>query len=61
MALDASGNLFWSPRKFVGALGVRDLVMVDTPDALLICSRDRAPDVGKIVKWLEEHHGAMLL
>src|SRR6202043_1328812 len=25
MALDASGNLFWSPRKFVAALGVRDL------------------------------------
>ena len=61
VALDASGNLLWSPRKFVAALGVRDLVMVDTPDALLICARDRAQDVGKIVKWLEEHHGRMLL
>jgi mannose-1-phosphate guanylyltransferase len=37
----------------VAALGVRDLVVVETPDALLICPRDRAQDVGQIVKWLE--------
>jgi mannose-1-phosphate guanylyltransferase len=61
VALDASGNLLWSPGKFVGALGVRNLVLVDTPDALLLCSRDRAQDVGKIVKWLEAHHGRTLL
>jgi len=53
-ALDAEGNFLWSPSKFVAAIGVRDLVVVETPDALLICARDRAQDVGKIVKWLEE-------
>jgi mannose-1-phosphate guanylyltransferase len=52
--LDASGNYIWSPKKFVAAIGVRDLVLVDTPDALLLCSRERSQDVGKIVKWLEE-------
>jgi mannose-1-phosphate guanylyltransferase len=52
--LDASGNYIWSPEKFVAAIGVRDLVLVDTPDALLLCSRERSQDVGKIVKWLEE-------
>ncbi len=51
--LDASGNFLWSPSKFVAAIGVRDLVVVETPDALLICPRDRAQEVGKIVKWLE--------
>jgi mannose-1-phosphate guanylyltransferase len=51
--LDAEGNFFWSPRKFVAAIGVHDLVIVETPGALLICPRDRAQDVGKIVKWLE--------
>ena len=51
---DASGNYIWSPKKFVAAIGVRDLVLVDTPDALLLCSRERSQDVGKIVKWLEE-------
>jgi mannose-1-phosphate guanylyltransferase len=60
-ALDAESNFLWSPSKFVAAIGVRDLVVVETPDALLICPRDRAQDVGKIVKWLEERRRKDLL
>lgn len=52
--LDATGNFLWSPGKFVAAIGVHDLVVVETPDALLICPRDRAQDVSKIVKALED-------
>jgi mannose-1-phosphate guanylyltransferase len=51
--LDASGNLLYSPSKFIAAIGVHNLVVVETPDALLICPRDRAQDVAKIVKHLE--------
>ena len=61
VALDATGNFLWSPSKFVAALGVRDLVVVETPDALLICPRNRAQDVGQIVKWLEAHGARELL
>jgi mannose-1-phosphate guanylyltransferase len=60
-AIDAEGNFLWSPSKFVAAIGVRDLVVVETPDALLICPRDRAQDVGKVVKWLEENRNKNLL
>jgi mannose-1-phosphate guanylyltransferase len=60
-ALDATGNFFWSPSKFVAAIGVRDLVVVETPDALLICPRNRAQDVAKVVKWLEEQKRKELL
>ncbi len=59
--LDAEGNYFWSPGKFVAAIGVRDLVVVETDDALLVCARERSQDVGKIVKWLEEHKAKQLL
>jgi len=52
--VDATGNFLWSPDKFVAAIGVHNLVVVETPDALLICPRDRAQDVSKIVKALEE-------
>jgi mannose-1-phosphate guanylyltransferase len=52
-SLDASGNYLWAPDKFVAAIGVRDLVLVETRDALLLCSRDRSQEVSKIVKWLE--------
>lgn len=60
-ALDSEGNYFWSPKKSVAAIGVRDLVIVETDDALLVCKRERAQDVGKIVKWLEEHKQTKLL
>jgi mannose-1-phosphate guanylyltransferase len=60
-ALDAAGNYFWSPKKFVGAIGVRDLILVETDDAILLCSRDRSQDVGKIVKWLEQRNRRNLL
>ena len=59
--LDASGNFLYSPEKFVAAIGVRDLVVVETSDALLIVPHDRAQDVGKVVKWLEENRSKKLL
>jgi len=52
--LDASGNYIHAPGKFVAAVGVDDVVVVDTGDALLITTRDRAQDVGKVVKYLDE-------
>lgn len=59
--LDAEGNFFWVPDKFVAAIGVHDLIVVETPDALLICPRNRAQDVGKIVKGLEARKQKSLL
>jgi mannose-1-phosphate guanylyltransferase len=61
IALDAQGNFFWSPKKLVAAVGIRDLIVVETDDALLLCPRDRAQDVGKIVKWLETEKLSRLL
>lgn len=59
--LDAEGNFLWSPEKFVAVIGVRDLVVVETQDALLICPRERAQDVGKVVKSLEQRKLTRLL
>jgi mannose-1-phosphate guanylyltransferase len=60
-AADASGNYFWSPKKFVAAIGVHDLVLVETDDAILLCPRERSQEVGKIVKWLEQRKHIHLL
>jgi mannose-1-phosphate guanylyltransferase len=51
---NASGNYIFAPGKFVAAVGVSDLVVVETPDALLITTRQQAQDVGKVVKYLDE-------
>ncbi|HET6212456.1 MAG TPA: mannose-1-phosphate guanylyltransferase, partial [Micromonosporaceae bacterium] len=40
------------------ALGVSDLVVVDTPDAVLVCPRSRAQDVKKLVDALKERGDA---
>jgi len=52
MTLDSGDNYVFSPKKFVALVGVQDLVIVETDDALLIAHRSRSQDVGKIVKDL---------
>ena len=52
MTIAAGNNYIYSPRKFVALVGVENLVIVDTEDALLIAHRDSSQDVGKIVKEL---------
>lgn len=61
VSLDADGNYFWVPDKLVAALGVHGLVIVETPDALLVCTRERAQDVAAIVKHLEKRKLRLLL
>jgi mannose-1-phosphate guanylyltransferase len=53
LAHDATGNFVQAGKKLVALLGVRDLIIVDTPDALLVADRKRAQQVGEIVKQLE--------
>ena len=53
-ALNAHGNYVHAPGKFVAVVGVEDLVVVETDDALLITTRQHAQDVGKVVKYLDE-------
>ncbi|HEX6896284.1 MAG TPA: mannose-1-phosphate guanylyltransferase [Bryobacteraceae bacterium] len=50
---DSSGNYVDAEGKLVALVGVRDLVVVDTPDALLIAHRPRSQEVGDVVKKLE--------
>ncbi len=52
MTLDSRDNYIYSPKKFVALVGVQDLVIVETEDALLVTRRQDSQDVGKIVKEL---------
>ncbi len=51
-AVDTQGALIRSDARLVAAVGVRDMIIVDTADALLVCERSRAQDVKKIVDRL---------
>jgi len=48
------GNYVDAEGKLVALLGVRDLIVVDTPDALLVADRTQVQKVGEIVKRLEQ-------
>jgi mannose-1-phosphate guanylyltransferase/mannose-6-phosphate isomerase len=53
--LDATRNCYvHSQKSLVATIGVSDLVIVDTPDALLVADRTKAQDVGKVVARLKE-------
>lgn len=55
--VDSAGN----KKKLIALLGVDNLIVVDTPDALLIADRRKAQDVGSIVKLLEQRKRSGLL
>ena len=53
LLIDSRGLLVDVPGKLLAAIGVDDLVVVETADALLVARRDRAQDVSQLVKQLE--------
>ncbi|MBN1286193.1 MAG: mannose-1-phosphate guanylyltransferase [Anaerolineae bacterium] len=60
LQIDTEGCLVQSS-KLIAAVGLRDLVIVDTEDVLMICPRGRAQDVRKLVQMLEDQGREELL
>ena len=57
VTVDAQGNLICADKdQLVAALGVRDLVIVATPDATLVTTRDKVQQVRRIVANLKARH-----
>ena len=53
VAIDSHGCYVRSPDRLTAILGMSDVVVVDTPDALLVCPKDRAQDVKSVVDALQ--------
>ena len=51
---DASNNYLRSEKKLLTAVGIHDLIVVDSDDSILVAHKDSAQDVKKIVEQLEE-------
>jgi mannose-1-phosphate guanylyltransferase len=61
LILDASGNLVYNPKKITALVGVQDLIVVETEDALLICPKDQDQRVKEIVAELRQKQKKELL
>ncbi|MCG8431298.1 MAG: mannose-1-phosphate guanylyltransferase/mannose-6-phosphate isomerase, partial [Candidatus Omnitrophica bacterium] len=46
-------TLVWGDSRLIATIGLRNLIIVDTPDALLVCAQDSHQDVKKIVEQLK--------
>jgi mannose-1-phosphate guanylyltransferase/mannose-6-phosphate isomerase len=53
IAEDCTGSLFHAENHLIAAIGVEDMVIIDTKDALLIAKKDRVQDIKKIVDRLK--------
>ncbi|MDD1724078.1 MAG: cupin domain-containing protein, partial [Methanospirillum sp.] len=52
--IDSHGNFVVANERFTALIGIEDTVVVNTPDALLVCRRDMAEKVGDLVKELKK-------
>jgi mannose-1-phosphate guanylyltransferase/mannose-6-phosphate isomerase len=51
--VDTSGSLIFGDRRLIAGIGLEDMIIVDTEDALLVVPRSRAQDVRKVVEALK--------
>jgi mannose-1-phosphate guanylyltransferase/mannose-6-phosphate isomerase len=52
--IDSHDSIMYAEKRLVATIGLKDLVVVDTPDATLVCSKERAQDVKKVVDELKK-------
>jgi mannose-1-phosphate guanylyltransferase/mannose-6-phosphate isomerase len=52
--VDCTGTLVRGNGRLIAAVGLKDMIVVDTEDALLICPKDRAQDVKQLVEQLKD-------
>lgn len=52
--IDSTRSIIYGDRRVVATIGLKDMVVVDTPDATLVCPKSRAQDVKKVVEILKQ-------
>jgi mannose-1-phosphate guanylyltransferase/mannose-6-phosphate isomerase len=52
--LDSANSVLYADRRVVATIGLSDMVVVDTPDATLVCPKSRSQDVKKMVEILKQ-------
>ncbi len=55
LAIETKGTLVHGHGRLIATVGIEDLIIVDTPDAILVIPRSRAQDVKKLVERLTSH------
>lgn len=55
IGVDSCGNLIYSlTGKLITTLGIKNMIIIETEDAVLICPKDRAQDIKKVIEKIKE-------
>ncbi len=52
IVFDTSGSILFNPGKLTALVGVKDLIVIDTKDALLVCHKDQDQNVRQVLEAL---------
>jgi mannose-1-phosphate guanylyltransferase len=54
ISIDSNSVFIYSPHRLIATIGLENMIVVDTGDVLLICPKDRAQEVKRIVEELQK-------
>ncbi len=54
VGVDTSSSLLYSPNRLIATVGLKDVIVVDTEDAILVCPKNRAQEVKHLVEALKQ-------
>ncbi len=55
LAQDCTNSIIQGQNRLIGVLGLKDTIVVDSPDALLVCAKERSQDIKKLVESLNDN------
>jgi mannose-1-phosphate guanylyltransferase len=61
LAINTRGTLVQGNGRLIATIGLEDVVIVDSGDALLVCAKDKVQDIKKVVEWLKAQGRSELL
>ena len=56
VGVDTSSSLIYSPNRLIATVGLNNIIVVDTDDAILVCPKDRAQEVKRLVDALKQNN-----
>lgn len=54
VAINSEDSMLISQQRLIAAVGLKDIVVVETADAILVSHRDQVQDVKQVVEWIKE-------
>lgn len=61
VTIDTAGSIISGGDKLIATMGIRDMVIVDSGDAILICAKDRTSDLKRVIESLKDRNRGELL